>query len=365
MLFPVSGAEVNPLLLIGIGLAVGVCSGFFGFGGGFMTTPALNIFGFPMPYAIGTDMTQMAGSSFISTMKHMRFGHVDIRLAGCMVVGTMGGVELGKHLVLYLEGIGSADMVIRWIYIVVLGALGIYMLREALKAASRENAILLDQKKASPEAKVSIIEKIRSFSLPPVIAFPVSGIPRMSIWVPIGIGFVTGLMAGVLGVGGGFIRMPTLVYLLGVPTVVAVGTDLFEVIISGAYGAFTYALADRVELLAAGIVLVGASVGVQFGARATRYVRGEKIRFFFALTILMAGVSVLLKQVSSIYNIGFLDISSSYLLLTVAGGMSVFIIVMFLINRRAAIKAEKAEALYGQPVVERRPRLESVERAGR
>jgi uncharacterized membrane protein YfcA len=359
MLFPVSGAEVNPLLLIGIGLAVGVCSGFFGFGGGFMTTPALNIFGFPMPYAIGTDMTQMAGSSFMSTMKHLRFGNVDIRLALCMVVGTMSGVELGKHLVLYLENIGSADMVIRWIYIVVLVALGLYMLREALKAASKENAILLDQKKAGPEGPSRLVEKIRSFSLPPVISFPVSGIPQMSIWVPIGVGFITGLLAGVLGVGGGFIRMPTLVYLLGVPTVIAVGTDLFEVIISGAYGAFTYALADRVELLAAGIVLVGASIGVQFGARATRYVRGEKIRFFFALTILMAGVSVVLKQFGSIYNINILNTASSYLLLSVAGGMSLFIIIMFIINRNAAMKAKSKEVLLGQPVMERQPQLDS------
>jgi uncharacterized membrane protein YfcA len=358
MLFPLSGVEINPLLLIGIGLAVGVCSGFFGFGGGFMTTPALNIFGFPMPFAIGTDMTQMAGSSFMSTMKHFRFGNVDIRLALCMVVGTMSGVELGKRLVLYLENIGSADVVIRWIYIVVLIALGLYMLREALKAAAKENAILLDQRKGGTEGPTRLAEKIRSFSLPPMISFPVSGIAQMSIWVPIGVGFITGLLAGVLGVGGGFIRMPTLVYLLGVPTVIAVGTDLFEVIISGAYGAFTYALADRVELLAAGIVLVGASIGVQFGARATRYVRGEKIRFFFALTILMAGVSVVLKQVASLYNIGVFNTVSTYVLLSVAGGMSVFIIVMFLINRRAAMKTKKGAELLGQPIMEQQPQLD-------
>jgi uncharacterized membrane protein YfcA len=358
MFFPTSGAEVNPFLLIGIGLAVGVCSGFFGFGGGFMTTPALNIFGFPMPFAIGTDMTQMAGSGFISTMKHMRFGHVDVRLAACMIVGTMSGVELGKHIVLQLESAGNADMVIRWIYIAVLGALGLYMLREARKAVSKENAILLGQRKAD-EGPSNLVKKIRSFNLPPVISFPTSGIPRMSIWVPIGIGFITGLMAGVLGVGGGFIRMPTLVYLLGVPTVVAVGTDLFEIIISGAYGAFTYALANRVELLAAGMVLIGASIGVQFGATATKYVRAERIRFFFALTILMAGVSVLLKQLASIYNWGVLNIVSGYLLLGVAGGVSAVIIVMFLIARRAALRAKRKEALEGRVVLEQQPQLEN------
>jgi uncharacterized membrane protein YfcA len=360
MLFPLSGAEVNPFLLLGIGLAVGVCSGFFGFGGGFMTTPALNIFGFPMPYAIGTDMTQMAGSGFISTMKHMRFGHVDMRLAMCMIVGTMSGVELGKHIVMYLENVGNADMVIRWIYIFVLGALGLYMLREARRAVTKEKDNLLGAKKTA-EGPTSLALKIRRFNLPPVISFPVSGIPRMSVWVPVGIGFITGLMAGVLGVGGGFIRMPTLVYLLGVPTVVAVGTDLFEIIISGAYGAFTYALANRVELLAAGIVLVGASIGVQFGATATRYVRAEKIRFFFAFTILFAGVSVLFKQLAAIYDISILNTISAFLLLGIAGGMSLIIIITFLTSRNAAMKAKRVGKA-GEAITVSLAQMERVDR---
>jgi uncharacterized membrane protein YfcA len=359
MLFPLSGAEVSPFLLLGIGLAVGVCSGFFGFGGGFMTTPALNIFGFPMPYAIGTDMTQMAGSGFISTMKHLRFGHVDMRLAICMIVGTMSGVELGKRIVMHLESVGNADMVIRWIYIFVLGALGLYMLREARKAVSKTSDKFLGVK-AAPEGPTALALKIRRFNLPPVISFPVSGISRMSIWVPMGIGFITGLMAGVLGVGGGFIRMPTLVYLLGVPTVVAVGTDLFEIIISGAYGAFTYAMVNRVELLAAGIVLVGASIGVQFGATATRYVRAEKIRFFFALTILLAGVSVLLKQLSAIYSFDILNTASAFLLLGVAGGVSLIIIITFLISRSAVMKAKQLEKA-GQAVTVPLAQLERVD----
>jgi hypothetical protein len=137
--------------------------------------------------------------------------------------------------------------------------------------------------------------------------------------------------------------MPTLVYVLGVPTVVAVGTDLFEIIISGAYGAFTYAMANRVELLAAGIVLIGASIGVQFGATATRYVRGEKIRFFFAFTILLAGISVLFKQLSVIFNIEMFNTTSAFLLLGVAGGMSLIIIITFLFNRRAAVKEKRRE----------------------
>jgi uncharacterized membrane protein YfcA len=346
MFFSGAGIDLNPLLLIGIGLAVGVCSGFFGFGGGFITTPALNIFGFPMPYAIGTDMTQMAGSGFLSTMRHRKLGHVDFRLAFCMVAGTMSGVEAGKRLVMYLEGVGNVDVVIRWIYIVILLSLGLYIFNEARKAAARESASLLGKKGSAEAPQTGLAIKIRSLKLPPRISFPVSGIDRMSIWVPIGVGFITGVLAGLLGVGGGFIRMPTLVYLMGVPTVVAVGTDLFEIIVSGAYGALTYALAHRVELLAAALILIGASAGVQIGAAATRYVRSDKLRYFFSVTILAAGVSVLFKQLGTIYNISSLSTISTYVLLGVAGGMSLLIVFLFLRERRAVLQAQELEQPY-------------------
>lgn len=338
MFFPNVGVELSPLLLIGMGLAVGVCSGFFGFGGGFITTPALNIFGFPMPWAIGTDMTQMAGSAVMSTVKHRKFGHVDLRLAAVMVPGTLIGVEAGKRLVMHLEKVGNVEAVIGWIYVGVLLALGLYMLKEARKAASKP-ATDLHGKAASPGIpQGGLISKVRSLNLPPFISLPVSGIPRMSVWLPPAVGFITGLMAGLLGVGGGFIRMPVMVYILGVPTVVAVGTDLVEVIISGSYGAFTYALSNRVELLAAVFVLIGASAGVQIGAAATRYLSADRIRLYFAITILLAGVSVLLKRLDAITGLGLLNVTATYLLLTVAGGMALFITILFVNARSAAQK---------------------------
>jgi uncharacterized membrane protein YfcA len=360
MFFPSSGVDLNPLLLIGIGLAVGVCSGFFGFGGGFITTPALNIFGFPMPFAIGTDMTQMAGSSFMSTMRHRKLGHVDFRLAICMIAGTMSGVELGKRLVMYLEGVGNVDLVIRWIYVAVLLALGLYMFNEARKAAVKTSDNLLGTKKQSDVKLNGLAAMIRSLKLPPMISFPVSGITRMSIWVPIFVGFITGLMAGLLGVGGGFIRMPTLVYLMGVPTVVAVGTDLFEVIISGTYGALTYAFAQRVELLAAFLILVGASAGVQVGAAATCYVSADRIRYCFAITILLAGISVLLKQISAIYSIGVLSSVSSFVLLGVAGGMSLLITILFLKNRGTSLEKRRVEEMERQLLIGKQPEEKTI-----
>lgn len=335
MFFPGAGVEINPILLLCMGVVVGVCSGFFGFGGGFLMTPALNMFGLPMPYAIGTDLTQMAGSAAISTMKHRKFGHVDIRLGFIMVLGTVAGVEAGKHLIMYMEEMGNVDTIVRYIYFVLLVGLGLFMFREARKSAAISYT--------SPEHTIqrepsSLVQKLRAMNLPPFISLPTSGISRVSIWIPLGIGFATGLLAGLLGVGGGFIRMPALVYLLGVPTVVAVGTDLFEIIISGAYGCFTYAMVGRVELIAAILILIGSSIGVQIGCTATRYVQGAAIRSYFALTILSAGASVLVKQVAQIFGLSWMDAVAIYMLLAVAGGIALLITSMLI---RAKILADK------------------------
>lgn len=322
------GVEVNPLLLIGVGMAVGVCSGFFGFGGGFMLTPALNILGMPMSYAIGTGLAMMAGSSVMSTMKHRKFGHVDVRLGASMVGGTAIGVEVGKQLVMYMEGMGNVDVIIRWIYVGLLGGLGLYMLREARKAAAP--AQTLEAAGPQPAPKAGLAAKIKNLNVPPFVSLPVSGIPRISIWVPLGIAFSTGLLAGLLGVGGGFIRMPSLVYLMGVPTVVAVGTDLFEIMISGNYGAFTYALSGRLELLGTVMLMLGASAGVQVGAAATRCISADRIRQYFALTILFAGLSVLIEQGATIIGWTFLNTLAGFMLLSVASAMSALIVVLFL-----------------------------------
>ena len=333
MFFAASGVEISPILLVAMGLIIGVCSGFFGFGGGFMMTPALNMFGFPMPFAIGTDLTQMAGSSAISTMKHRKFGHVDLRLGLLMVLGTVAGVELGKHLIMYMEGLGNVDNVVRYIYVVLLAGLGLYMFNEARKSTAKNSESAdsdADSEHVSQSEPSAFVQKVRALNLPPFVSLPVSGIPKISVWVPIGIGFVTGVLAGLLGVGGGFIRMPALVYLLGVPTVVAIGTDLFEIIISGAYGAFTYAMVGRVEIVAAILILLGSSAGVQIGATATRYIKGERIRGYFAITILLAGVAVGLKQLAQIFGMAWLNIAAIYLLVGVAGGMSLFITVSFI-----------------------------------
>lgn len=326
MFFPTVGIEMNPLLLVMLGLCLGICTGFFGIGGGFMVTPGLNLLGMPMPFAIGTDMTQMAGKAVVSSLKHGRLGNVDLKLGITMTLGTMAGVEVGKRLVMHLEALGNVDVVIRYIYMAILGGLGLYMLRETLKSkVARPEITTVRDVVHSP-----IVGKIRALKIPPYISLPVSGIPKISVWVIVGVGFITGALAGLLGIGGGFIRMPTLIYLLGVPTIIAVGTDLFEIIISGAYGALTYSMAGRVDMLAAGIMLIAASAGVQIGVLATKRVRGDMLRQFFSYTILAAGISVALKQVASLVpSLSYLSSVATYVLFGAAGGVSLMIATVY------------------------------------
>lgn len=293
---PISGTEVNGYALILLGFTVGVIGGFFGVGGAFMVTPALNVFGFPMAYAIGTDMAHIAGKSIVATFKHRKFGNVDMRLGLLMIVGTVIGIELGATLIMYLERIGRIGPIVRVTYMCLLFGLGFYMWYEYVVGTRR--AVKQGKMDAQADAgKSKLALWMQSIKLRPMVHLKVSGF-HISIWVIIGVGVITGFLAGFLGVGGGFIRMPALMYVIGAPTKVAVGTDLFEVMISGAYGAFTYAYKGRVELLAALIMLIGAAVGAQFGATATLYARGTIIRLYFAITMICGGVSVVFKHLS-------------------------------------------------------------------
>jgi uncharacterized membrane protein YfcA len=292
---PIAGMQFNVLLLLLIGFTVGVCGGFFGIGGAWIVTPALNIFGFPMPYAIGTDLAHMGGKSIVSTIRHGKFGNVDVKLAVTMIIGTTTGMELGARLVMYLERLGLAESYIRKAYIVFLLAIGSYVLYDYIghtimvkRAAARGETV---------SSTKSFTQKLQRLHIPPMMHFKASGF-TCSMWLPILVGFVTGVIASVLGVGGGFIRMPALIYLIGCPTLVAVGTDLFEVMITGAYGAFTYSVKGRVELIAAVWMLLGAAVGAQLGTVAVKYVRGYSIRLLFAVTIFIACASVLMKQLA-------------------------------------------------------------------
>lgn len=299
---PIAGAEIMVWKLVLIGLTVGIIGGFFGVGGAFMVTPALNVFGFPMAYAIGTDMAHMAGKSIVATIKHRRLGNVDLKLGLLMVVFTALGIELGARVIIWLERIGRCGPVVRIVYMVFLFGLAAYMLCEYLGYRRRIGR----GEEVSDAATSRLARRLQGLNLWPMVSLRTSGL-RISLWVVAGVAAATGFLAGFLGVGGGFIRMPSLIYLVGCPTTIAVGTDLFEVMISGGYGAFTYALKGKVELVAAVIMLLGAAVGAQFGTLATKYVKGLVIRLYFAVTMLLAGVSVAFKHVASGYRYFYED----------------------------------------------------------
>jgi hypothetical protein len=327
---PIAGMQFNVLLLLLIGFTVGVCGGFFGIGGAWIVTPALNIFGFPMPYAIGTDLAHMGGKSIVSTIRHGKFGNVDFRLGVSMIVGTTIGIEVGANLVMVLERAGLAETVIRKLYIAFLALIGSYVLYDYISHVRRERKAVGPGASPAPTGE-TLAAKLQRLNIPPMIHFKESGI-RCSLWLPILVGFTTGVVASVLGVGGGFIRMPALIYLIGCRTAVAVGTDLFEVMITGTYGAFTYALKGRVDLLAAMWMLLGAAVGAQMGTVAIKYVRGYSIRLLFATTIFVACTSVLLKQLE-------LQLASSICILT--AGIAISLVIMVWLFK--GISNERAE----------------------
>jgi len=312
---PIAGIEFNILLLVAIGFCVGVLGGFFGVGGGWIVTPALNIFGFNIAFAIGTDLAHIFGNSVISTSKHARMGNVDWKLGCIMAVAAMAGLEGGAQLVMVLEHLGSLDFVVRWLYMALLFGFGTFMLYDyATFGRPRQSEI---NPFTGPQ-RVGLAERLRRWHLPPMISLPTSGIRRISLWVIVAVALLTGFLSGLLGVGGGFILVPVLIYLIGCPTAVAVGTSLLCVCFTGAYGCFTFSLKGRTELVAAVIMLGGAAIGAQIGVTAMRYVRGYGIRLLFAVMIILAGAAIALKQ-------AHLDTLAGILVMTAAGGMTLLI----------------------------------------
>jgi len=276
--FPIADVVVPVWELVGIGFAVGVCGGFWGVGGGWIVTPALYALGVPMNIAVGTDLAHIVGKSIISTFRHARFGNVSIRLALVMVPGTMVGVEIGARIVEHLKVLGPerVDSVISVLYITLLGSLALFTFAEALKARralarrKRREAVQASRDSVADPVVLDVAEWARKLRMPPFVSCEVAGIRDVSVWMVVGASVITGVFAGLLGVGGGFVRMPMLVYLVGCPTHVAVGTDLLSIVIAGAYGTFTHSLKGNVDVLMAMMMLMGASVGAQVGTFATR-----------------------------------------------------------------------------------------------
>jgi uncharacterized membrane protein YfcA len=248
--------------------------------------------GVPMNFVVGTDLAHMTGKSIVAARRHRVLGHVDIKLGLLMVLGTVPGIELGARIIEGLEAAGTIDEVVGITYIVILLTVGSFTAWESLRALQ---LVRTDQMQAHEAlAFRNVTRRVHRLRLPPHVSLPNSGIESISLWVVLGVSFLTGLLAGVLGVGGGFIRMPMMVYFLGVPTHVAVGTDLFEVGISAGFGTVTHALKGNVDILMALVMNTGAVIGAQIGAVSTRFFAGPRIRLLFsALPFIGAALTVL------------------------------------------------------------------------
>ena len=293
MYFPITDVTVNPLFLAGVGFLVGLLGGFFGVGGGFLAGPMMFLIGVPMNFVVGTDLAHMTGKSIVAARRHRALGHVDIRLGLLMVLGTVPGIELGARIIEGLESTGNIDTVIGIAYIVILLAIGTFTAWESLRALQLVRTERMDAHEAL--AFEGVTRQVRRFRLRPIISLPASGIEAISLWVVLGVSFLTGLLAGALGVGGGFIRMPLMIYLIGVPTHVAVGTDLFEVVISAGFGTVTHGLKGNVDVLMALVMGTGAAIGAQIGAVSTRFFAGPRIRLFFSVLPFTGATLVILR----------------------------------------------------------------------
>jgi uncharacterized membrane protein YfcA len=335
---PVAGIHFNALLLVLIGFCVGVIAGFFGEGGGWFVTPALNIFGFHMAYAIGTCLSNIFGQSLGAAKRHHKMGNIDWKLGFISITVSVVGFEIGSQVVLALEKTGNVGEIIRWCYVLFLSGLGAFMFYDYFvlqkqQLRNGEASAGTPVNEIQPE-RSKIAERLYEIKLPPMISFPISQIESVSLWIIIIIFLFTGFFSGLLGIGGGFIIMPTLVYLIGLPTIIAVGTSLITVLFSSAYGCFIYALNGRVELIAAVILLIGASVGAQIGATAVKYIKGYGIRLLFAIMIVFAGLSVTVEQFYKMTQKLFFQTLAEIILMGTAMVMTTIIIGKLVIESR-------------------------------
>jgi len=290
--FPISGVVVNPLLLAGIGFLVGILGGFFGVGGGFIAGPFMFWAGVPMNFVVGTDLAHMTGKSIVASKRHRTLGHVDMKLGAFMVFSTIVGVEIGARIIEGLEKTGSVDLVIGITYIIILLSISAFTAWESIRALRMIRTDKMDVKDAV--GVKGLARRAQKIKIWPMMSFPASGIESISLWTILGVGFITGVLSGALGVGGGFIRMPLLVYVVGLPTHVAVGTDLFEIVFSSGFGTLTHALKGNVDIMMALVMQTGAAIGAQIGATSTRFFAGPRIRLFFSILPIIGAVMVVL-----------------------------------------------------------------------
>jgi uncharacterized membrane protein YfcA len=296
---PIAEMSVNVFLLLGMGGGVGFLSGLFGVGGGFLMTPLLIFIGIPPAVAVGTEANQIIAASVSGVLAHWRRGNVDFKMGLVLLLGGFAGSTLGVMLFSFLRGLGQIDLVISLSYVIFLGAIGSLMLFESAKTMRR--------RKTSPGQRRKLHQHTWVHGLPFKMRFRRSKL-YISALLPLAVGFLVGVLAAIMGVGGGFVMVPAMIYLLGMPTNVVIGTSLFQIIFVTANVTFLQAYANQtVDVVLALMLLSGAVIGAQFGARAGAKLHGEELRGLLALMVLAVCGKLffdLLVTPDDVYSIG-------------------------------------------------------------
>ncbi len=288
---PVALTSINIFIPVGLGLAVGLLSGLFGVGGGFLMTPLLIMFGIPSTVAAATDSNQIVAASTSGTYAHWKVGNVDFKMGFHLLIGGFIGGLLGVQAIKILKAMGNADFVIKMTYVIMLGVVGSYMFVESL------NAIRKSKNKSANVTAQPAQEKDNAFtrflkSLPLQTRYEKSGVTH-SMLLPIIFGGFVGVLAALMGVGGGFLMVPVMVYILRMPMHVVVGTSLFQILFNCIEVTFLQAYTNHnVDFILAVLLLLGSTVGAQIGTVFGRKLKGEQLKIILAAIVLIVTVKI-------------------------------------------------------------------------
>ena len=295
---PIAEVSVNAFLLLGLGGIVGVLSGMFGVGGGFLMTPLLFFIGIPPAVAVATEANQIVASSFSGVLAHLKRRTVDLRMGTVLLTGGLVGAALGVVVFNYLKSLGQVDLLVKLCYVVFLGVVGGLMFIESLHALRRAG---------KPGARPQRKRHNWVHNLPFKMKFRVSGL-YISVIPPLMVGTFVGVLAAIMGVGGGFIMVPAMIYLLGMPTKVVIGTSLFQIIFVTAFTTMLHATTNyTVDVVLAVLLLIGGVIGAQIGTRIGVKLKAEQLRILLAgMVLLVCGKLALdlLLQPSELFSIG-------------------------------------------------------------
>lgn len=284
---PIANLSVNAFVIVGLGLGVGLLSGMFGVGGGFLTTPLLIFYGIPPTVAAASAASQVTGASISGVFAHFRRDGVDLRMGGVLVAGGMVGSFAGAWIFSWLQASGAIDTVIAILYVLMLGSIGGLMLYESVYAVRVTRGAV--PPKPRPKRHHPLVAM-----LPLRWRFYRSGL-YISPLAPLLLGFFTGILTMLLGVGGGFILVPAMIYLLGMGTSVVVGTSLFQILFVTAWATMVHATTTKaVDIVLAALLLIGSVVGAQLGARLASKAKPEQLRLALAIIVLIVALRMLL-----------------------------------------------------------------------